>query len=178
MNFGINYKIFAFGGNGGEAIARLLELDFPAERLYFFDTDKNAIRDCSIANKFQIGINLLNGKGTVGNRTVGKEAFKADANVFEALIAEDCLYILLGGLGGGTFSGMTVPFVELLSNHSRRFIICTSYSFSFEENQRHVNSLNTIKEINKYTDKLILLRPKLLDILVVAEEKGDLYKDE
>ena len=175
MNLGVNYKIFAFGGNGGEAITRLTELDFPAERLYFFDTDKDALRDCSIGNKFQIGISELNGKGTVGNRTSGKEAFKADASIFDALIREDCLYILLGGLGGGTFSGMAVPFIELLSKYDRRFICCSSFPFAFEDKQRHANSLNTIKEINRYTDKLILLKPKLLDIEGVSKDKAELY---
>jgi hypothetical protein len=150
-------------------------LIFQAERLYFFDTDKDALLDCSIENKFQIGVSQLKGKGTVGNRSWGKEAFKADASIFEALIREDCLYILLGGLGGGTFSGMAVPFIELLAKYDRRFICCSSFPFAFEDRQRHINSLDTIKEANRYTDKLILLKPQFLNIQDVSKDKANLY---
>lgn len=165
MELGINYKIFAFGGNGGQTIEKLKDLDFSPERLYYFDTDKKAVTRCSISNKFQIGIDSLKGKGTTGDKAKGLEVFKTETHFFENFIREDCLYLILGGLWGGTFSGIAIPLIELLSKHNRRYVCATSYPFPFEKKERLANAINTIKEINEYTDKVILLNPNFWDNL-------------
>lgn len=175
MKLEIDYKLFSFGGNGGETIMRLRSLGFSTERLYYFDTDKQALNGCDIENKFQIGVDLLKGKGTIGNRTLGSEAFKADTGIFDNLVREDCLYVILGGLGGGTFSGMVSHIADLLFKHNRRLVFIASYPFSFEEHSRQVNAIDTIKEINHYTDKLILSNPILWDEADIAGRQVDRY---
>jgi HJR/Mrr/RecB family endonuclease len=156
-DFSIHYKILAFGKAGADIIQTLKAQEFPVERLFYFDTDRNDFGKVILNNKFLIGEALTDGRGTLGAVSTGREVIIQDMDLFDRLTNEECLYILVGGLGGGTFTGFAGVLVGSLAERGMRFIFITTLPDDDEERSRRANAIEALKEINHYSDKVLLI---------------------
>lgn len=153
----IHYKILVFGKAGAGIIQALKAQRFPVERLFYFDTDRDDIGKVGLNNKFLIGEALTDGKGTLGVVDTGRDAFTQDKDLFDRLTNEECLYILVGGLGGGTFTGFAGLLAASLTERGMRFVFITTLPDDDEERSRRASAIEVLKEINHYSDKVILI---------------------
>lgn len=153
-----NFKIFCFGNAGSNIANALLLNQFDQENIFSFNTDLQSLDRSPLKNKFQIGKNLTVGLGCGANPNIGRQAFDEDLEIFKRLTKSNCIYIIVGGLGGGTFTGMSGKIAELLTAQNKNFIVITTLPFQYEGKKREIQATDAIKEINQYTDKLILIK--------------------
>lgn len=152
-----NYRVLAFGGAGGSIANSLLTNGFDQDKLFYFDNDEKDVNNNLLKNKFLIGVNAIHEKG-ITDILKAKKSFVEDKDLFEKLITPNIIYIVAGAFGGGFFTGISGLIAELLFQHNKKFLFVATSPFSFEGANRSTPSLNAIKELNHYTDKLILLK--------------------
>lgn len=153
-----NFKIFSFGDAGSNIANTLLLNKFDQSRLFNFNTDLSAIERSPLINKFQIGSELTSGMGTSADPNIGRQAFDEDLEIFKRLVKANSLYVIVGGLGGGTFTGMCGKITELLSAQKKNFLVIATMPFLHEGKKRESQAIDAIKEINQYTDRMILIK--------------------
>jgi|GEM_PF-2285473 len=154
----LNYKILCIGGAGENIVNALLINRFDQDKLFFLNTDSQSIDRNPIRNKFLIGQNAILGNAIVPNPKVGMEVFQEDKTLFDTLTKENCIYIIAGGFGGEIFTGIIGQLSEFLTTKKKKFIIVGTLPFAFEGKKRNAASIDGVREINHYTDKLILLK--------------------
>jgi cell division protein FtsZ len=154
----MKYKVFCFGGAGGNIATTLLTNGIPNENIYIFNTDEQGLGSSILKNKFCIGKGLTSGLGAGAVPIVGANAFDEDRELFYKLIKDDCLYIVTGGFGGGNFTGMGPKISELLNSSKKKFIVIGTFPFSFEGRKRKQNSEDAISKIQNYCENLIILK--------------------
>lgn len=153
-----HYKIFSFGGAGGNISTTIFLNKIDNNKIFYFNTDKQSIESSPIKNKFTIGFNITQGRGSGSNLNIAKQAFDEDKKLFSKLTDENCLYIIIGGFGGGTGTGMSAKMSEFLKNKRKKFIVIGTLPFLFEGKKRINQALDGIKEISQNTNNLILLK--------------------
>lgn len=153
-----NYKIIGYGNAGRNIINSLLLNKFEAERLFYFDTDVQSLSISPLVNKFQIGAESIAGLGTEADVKKGKQSFKESEELFRRLTTEDALYIIVGALGGGTFTGAGEMAAEFLQNDNKKFLIITTLPFQFEGNKRNRQAVDFVKNVNAHTDRVIVIK--------------------
>lgn len=173
----MRYRILAFGGVGSSVINSLILENFDKEKLFYFDTDQQSILHSSLSNKFLLGRDIHRGVGASGRTSVARESFKQSIDLIRSLISVDILYIIVGGLGGGTFTGVVGELSKLLSESNRKFIIVASFPFSFEGKKRENLSRESVKEINHYTDKLLLLHNAMSESSIGNSTIEDIFRE-
>jgi hypothetical protein len=173
----MQYKIFAFGGSGSKIISALILASFDRDVLFFFDTDRQTFIQNTLSNKFLLGQGMLHGRGTAGRTSLANEAFKQDIELIKKLISDDCLYIVVGGLGGGTCSGMVADLAELFNKHQRKSIFIVTFPFDFEGESRHAIAYDSIRQINHYNDKVVLVNSEETKELIGSKELIDMFRD-
>lgn len=151
------YKLFLFGGAGEGISEQLLHDGFDQDKLFFFDTDKTSFNNSNVINKFLIGASFNSGLGSGAKPKLGKQAFDEDEGVFRKLINDDVIYGIVGGLGGGIFTGMVGRFVEMLHKKNRKYFVIGTLPFSYEGRKRKKQAAAAVDEVNVFTDKLLLV---------------------
>ncbi|RAJ83604.1 tubulin/FtsZ family with GTPase domain [Chitinophaga dinghuensis] len=172
----LNYKVFGIGNAGSRIVSHLKEKGLPPERLFYIDTDRRDFGRNTLNNKFLFAEELLGGYGTLGNKDKGREAFLQDRDLFERLAQDKCLYIVVGGLGGGTFSGFASIIAELLSKDGKQCVFITTFPAGTLDRTQRFNALDVLSQINDYTDKLILLGEKHISSILGTHGKPDGYE--
>lgn len=162
-----NYKIFCFGGGGWNISNALLTSKVKTNSLFYFNTEKHFVDSISLTNKYEIGINITNGKGCSNDINLAKRAFDEDIEIFDNLTNDNCLYIIVAGFGGGTGTGMSIKITDLLVKKGKDFIVIGTLPFNFEGTPKREQALYGVNEIKKHTDKIIILESEDLKHLFV-----------
>jgi hypothetical protein len=171
----IQYKVLAFGGAGAQIIKALQKGGLPDERLHYFDTNKNDIGINGIANRFLLGQNEVKGKGTNGDAAVGRRIFQDNMELFNRLADDDCLYVLTGALGGGTFSAMASLMAEILEAKKRKMVFVTKMPDG-EGSTYLGTAFQSLEAINEYTDKVLLYHGELVESYLRSAGKDEGYR--
>ena len=154
------FKIFTFGGAGGNIASRLLNtrVVFNVHEnnlVYHFNTDKQSFNyHPLLENKYAIG---KIGLGSDNNIEVAKRAFDEDKTLFDRLTNEDFFYVLVGALSGGTGGGFLIKMTELLQQKQKKFIIIGSLPFHFEGAQKLTLAKYVVNTLQSMTDNIIVL---------------------
>lgn len=98
-------KVFGVGGCGSNVAAQIDRAGFGAAQVIVLNTDSQALAQCPLPYKFNLGITLNGGLGAGGDPERGRAAAEQD----EARLRELCtgvdLVFICAGLGGGTGTG-------------------------------------------------------------------------
>jgi hypothetical protein len=170
----IQYKIFAFGGTGSEIVKELKKLGFSSERILYFDADKRTLDHNGLPNRFLLGIDHAKGVGTKGDVDMGVRIFIDHREIFNRFADDDCLYLLIGALGGGTFSAMAPKMAEILEQKKRRFIVVSKMPVG-ESRKEKGNAFTALEAINLFTDKVLLFHGVLVEKYLQESGKEDAY---
>lgn len=152
------FRIISFGSAGHSISNTLLLNQFEQSNLFYFDTDSTALHLSLLINKFQIGLTTTYGKGTRGDVQLAKKVFKEDIDLFKRILKPDVFYIIIGGFGGGLFTGIISDVIQMLQESKKKFMIVGSMPFSFEGKGKTKLAIHEIKDLNQHTDHLLLLK--------------------
>ena len=120
------------GGAGGNIASTLAEEKIFAKDLFVINTDKQALDRNTIQNKILIGEQTVQGRGSGASPELGSQAFEESKQRIIELISANKYYVVFGGLGGGTGSGVIPELAKLLNDQGKNCVVIVSLPFSFE----------------------------------------------
>lgn len=101
----LTIKVFGVGGCGGNVVAHIARAGFSGTQLIVLNTDSQALSQCPLPHKFNLGLKLNGGLGAGGDPERGRAAAEEDeARLRELCTGVDMVFIC-AGLGGGTGTG-------------------------------------------------------------------------
>ncbi|GHT66869.1 hypothetical protein AGMMS50239_29050 [Bacteroidia bacterium] len=178
-----NYKIFTFGGAGGNIANYLQRRDIiNNDRIFYFNGDKFAVERSSLENKYFIE-NLSSCIGPLRKETVEK-VFEEEIELFDNLTDDDSFYILLGALAGSIGSRLLIKMAELLEKKGKKFVAIGILPFEFESRRKEEKALYAREELQKITSNIIVVsnenvRNLFKDLSIMeAFDKADYYATE
>ena len=101
----LTIKVFGVGGCGGNVVAQIHGAGFGDVQMIVLNTDSQALAQCPLPYKFNLGLKLNGGLGAGGDPERGRAAAEEDeARLRELCTGVDMVFIC-AGLGGGTGTG-------------------------------------------------------------------------
>lgn len=101
----ITIKVFGVGGCGGNVAAHISRAGFDGVQLIVLNTDSQALAQCPLPHKFNLGLKLNGGLGAGGDPERGRAAAEEDESRLRELCTGVDMVFICAGLGGGTGTG-------------------------------------------------------------------------
>jgi len=149
-------KVIGIGGGGGNAVNYLYSQNIPGLECVLINSDIQALNSSSIPKKIIIG--NKEGLGAAANPKLVKNLVrKSQKRINNELNLTNDVLVLVAGLGGGTGSGATPLIAQLAKAKNIFTVVIVTLPFNFEGKKRIKQALQSLSEIRKNADLLILL---------------------
>ena len=150
-------KVLGIGGGGSNAVNRMIAAGLRGVDYIACNTDLQALRKASAANKIQIGSRLTKGLGAGADPDVGRNAALEDQEkLVEAIRGADMIF-LAAGLGGGTGSGAGPIIAKIAAEAGALTVAVVTKPFQFEGKKRMRQAERAARELRDHVDTLITI---------------------
>ena len=147
-------KVIGIGGGGGNAINSMVETGVKGVEFIAANTDLQVLNTSKADVKIQLG---KSGLGAGAKPEIGREAaLEAKKEIEDALKGADMVFIT-SGMGGGTGSGAAPVVAEIAQDLGALTVAIVTKPFTFEGKRRMQNALESIEELKKHVDTLIVI---------------------
>ncbi|MDD4074023.1 MAG: cell division protein FtsZ [Candidatus Pacebacteria bacterium] len=164
-------KVVGVGGSGSNTIDRLTRTKIKGVDLISINTDIQDLKKKNAHIKLRIGEKTTKGLGSGMKPEVGKLSAKESYKKIEETIKDSDIIFLTSGLGGGTGSGATPIISEIAKKLGILTVGIFTIPFSFEGKKRKKIALNSLEEIKKKVDTLVVIsNDKLITPKISVEE--------
>ena len=164
-------KVVGVGGSGSNTIDRLTRTKIKGVDLISINTDIQDLKKKNAHVKLRIGEKTTKGLGSGMKPEIGKLSAKESYKKIEETIKDSDIIFLTSGLGGGTGSGATPIISEIAKKLGILTVGIFTIPFSFEGKKRKKIALNSLEEIKKKVDTLVVIsNDKLITPKISVEE--------
>jgi cell division protein FtsZ len=162
--------IVGVGGAGGNVLDRIT-LDRSVEAtLVAMHTDIRVLSHSMAPLKIQLGIELMRGVGAGGDPELGREAaLYSREQIRQAIDGHDIIFICTG-LGGGTGSGASPVIAEIAKGTGAIVFLTATMPFSFEGERRIKQAEESLEQLQKRADALILFENNRMGELTLPKD--------
>ncbi|MCC7518199.1 MAG: cell division protein FtsZ [Verrucomicrobiae bacterium] len=161
----VRIKVVGVGGAGVNAIDRLVEDGFDQVGLLALNTDAQALANCMVADKLQIGERITHGLGAGGDPDVGRQAALEDAEAIADAVRGYDLLFLAAGLGGGTGTGASAVVARTARDQGTLVLALVTLPFSHEGAYRDRVARGGLLALQDAADAVICIpNDKLYDL--------------
>ena len=150
-------KVVGIGGAGSNTINRLTKSRIKGVDLLSINTDIQDLKKKNAHIKLRIGEKTTKGLGSGMKPEVGKLSAKENYKQIEELLKGSDIVFLTAGLGGGTGSGATPIISEITKKLNILTVGIFTLPFSFEGKKRKKIALDSLEEIEKKVNTLIVI---------------------
>jgi cell division protein FtsZ len=150
-------KVVGVGGAGSNTIDRLTKSRIKGVDLLSINTDIQDLKKKNAHIKLRIGEKTTKGLGSGMKPEVGKLSAKENYKQIEELLKGSDIVFLTAGLGGGTGSGATPIISEITKKLGILTVGIFTLPFSFEGKKRKKIALDSLEEIEKKVNTLIVI---------------------
>lgn len=150
-------KVVGVGGAGSNTIDRLTKSRIKGVDLLSINTDIQDLKKKNAHIKLRIGEKTTKGLGSGMKPEVGKLSAKENYKQIEELLKGSDIVFLTAGLGGGTGSGATPIISEITKKLNILTVGIFTLPFSFEGKKRKKIALDSLEEIEKKVNTLIVI---------------------
>lgn len=150
-------KVVGVGGAGSNTIDRLTKSRIKGVDLLSINTDIQDLKKKNAHIKLRIGEKTTKGLGSGMKPEVGKLSAKENYKQIEELLKGSDIVFLTVGLGGGTGSGATPIISEITKKLNILTVGIFTLPFSFEGKKRKKIALDSLEEIEKKVNTLIVI---------------------
>ncbi|MDD5696766.1 MAG: cell division protein FtsZ [Candidatus Pacebacteria bacterium] len=159
-------KVIGVGGAGGNTISRLFDADVKNVELVSVNTDIQDLNKKKADTKIRIGEKTTQGLGAGMKPEIGRLSAEESAEELENVLKTADIVFLTAGLGGGTGSG-AMPVIASLSKKLGILTIgIVTLPFSFEGKKRRKIAQNSLEEIEKAINTLVVIpNDKLMTLI-------------
>lgn len=159
-------KVIGIGGAGCNTIFRLISADIKNVELISINTDAQDLKKKDAHLKLRIGEKITRGLGAGMKPEIGTLAAKENIKEIEELLKEADILFLTSGLGGGTGSGAMPIVAGLAKKNGILTIGIVTMPFSFEGKKRKKIAQNSLEEIKRFIDTIVVIpNDKLIELV-------------
>ncbi len=150
-------KVIGIGGSGKNAVNHMINSKVKGVEFISINTDAQDLHNSLASKKIHIGKNLTRGLGTGMNPELGKRAAEeTKEEIQEALKGSDMVFIAYGA-GGGTGSGASPLVSKIAKEMGILTVAVVTKPFFFEGIQRMKIAEQSLEELRKAVDALIVI---------------------
>jgi len=158
-------KVIGVGGAGGNTVNSMIKSNVGNIEFIVANTDAQALKLSQAQHKIQLGVKLTKGLGAGANPEIGRRAAEEDLEKILEAVGNADIVFLAAGMGGGTGSGATSVIAKTLRENGILTVAVVTKPFQFEGKRREKIALETIEELRKNVDTLIVIpNQKLLEV--------------
>jgi cell division protein FtsZ len=152
-------KIVAMGigGIGLKSVNHMVEAKIPGVELIALDTDIRELRRSKASIKLELGTSSTKGSGCNGNPKLGRKIALEEAERMLDLLKGCDMVFLIGGEGGGTFTGAAPIFTGLASEIGAIAIAMATMPLSLQGLTRIKQAEIGIRELKEAADAVIAI---------------------
>ncbi|MBI5799552.1 MAG: cell division protein FtsZ [Verrucomicrobia bacterium] len=153
----LTIKVFGLGGCGGNVATQIHSSGFGGAQLIVLNTDSQALAQCPLPYKFNLGLKLNGGLGAGGDPERGRAAAEED----EARLRELCtgvdMVLICAGLGGGTGTGAGPVLARVAKECGALALAFVTLPFDCEGSKRMRQARLGLEEFKAAADGVICL---------------------
>lgn len=162
----VKIKVLGVGGAGGNTVNSMIESDLQDIEFSVANTDCQALKHSKALHKVQLGSKTTKGLGSGANPELGRRATEEDLDEVLALLDGADIVFIAAGMGGGTGSGGAPVIARALKERGVLTIAVVTKPFMFEGRRRMTVAEDSLEELKKEVDTLIVIpNQKLLDVV-------------
>jgi cell division protein FtsZ len=153
----LTIKVFGVGGCGGNVVSQIHGAGFAGVQMIVLNTDSQALAQCPLPYKFNLGLKLNGGLGAGGDPERGRAAAEEDeARLRELCTGVDMVFIC-AGLGGGTGTGAGPVLARVAKECGALSLAFVTLPFDCEGPKRMRQARQGLEEFKAAADGVICL---------------------
>ncbi len=150
-------KVIGLGGSGGNAVNHMIGSKVKGVDFITINTDSQDLHKSNSKKKIHIGKNLTKGLGAGMNPDLGRRAIEETKEEVQEAIKNTDMVFITCGLGGGTGSGAAPVLAALSKESSALTVAVVTKPFFFEGRHRMKIAEESLSELRKEVDAIIVI---------------------
>lgn len=159
-------KVIGVGGGGGNAVGYMYNTGLRDVDFVVCNTDAQALQQCPVPNKIQLGVVLTEGLGAGANPEIGRKSVEESMQEIEEVLKINTKMIFLtAGMGGGTGTGAAPVIAKMASDLGILTVAVVTVPFKYEGRTRLEQAKIGVEKLRNHVDSLIIVNnTKLRDV--------------
>ncbi len=151
-------KVIGVGGGGSNAVSHMYRQGIVGVDFAICNTDNQALENCIVPIKIQLGPHLTEGRGAGSKPQVGKQACIESIDEVRSFINESTkMLFVTAGMGGGTGTGAAPIIAKAAQEMGILTVGIVTLPFSFEGKKRVEQAMVGLRELKENVDTIIII---------------------
>ena len=152
--------VIGVGGAGGNAVNHMQSLEIAGVNFVVCNTDAQALNNCKVANKIQLGPGLGAGNDPAKGRKFAIESEEQLRTLLETSGIN--MLFIAAGMGGGTGTGAAPLIAKVAKDMDILTVGIVTIPFRWEGHKKIDQALDGVEEISKNVDALLVINNEKL----------------
>lgn len=151
-------KVIGVGGGGGNAVNHMFNQSIDGVNFIICNTDAQALTNCKVPNRIQLGPLLTAGLGAGANPEIGRQATEESLEEVRRILEVNTkMAFITAGMGGGTGTGGAPIIAKVCKDLGILTVGIVTMPFAYEGKKRHLQAEEGIKQLKQFVDTLLVI---------------------
>lgn len=155
IDYRSNIMVIGVGGAGGNAVNHMKELGIVGVNFVVCNTDAQALSNCLVHNKIQMGPGLGAGNDPAKGRKYAIETEEQLRNLLETSNVK--MLFIAAGMGGGTGTGASPVIAKIAHDLGILTVAVVTMPLRMEGPTRYQNAVSGLNDLNPWVDSLLVI---------------------
>ena len=155
LDYQSNIMVIGVGGAGGNAVNHMQELGIAGVNFVVCNTDAQALNNCLVHNKIQMGPGLGAGNDPAKGRKYAIETEEQLRNLLETSGVK--MLFIAAGISGGTGTGASAVIAKIAHDLGILTVAVVTMPLRMEGPSRYQNAVSGLNELNPWVDSLLVI---------------------
>ena len=155
IDYRSNIMVIGVGGAGGNAVNHMQELGIAGVNFVVCNTDAQALNNCLVKNKIQMGPGLGAGNDPAKGRKYAIETEEQLRSLLETSKVK--MLFIAAGMGGGTGTGASPVIAKIAHDLGILTVAVVTMPLRMEGPSRYQNAVSGLNELNPWVDSLLVI---------------------
>jgi len=149
--------VLGLGGAGCNSVANMSSFWVEGPTVVAINTDAQCLAGCEAPRVLQIGPDTTRGLGANGDTNIGRLAMEESLEAIKELLQGVDILFLSVGLGGGTGGGGSPLLLQTAHQMNIMTLCFATMPFSYESDSRKLQAEESLRNIQRIADAVIVL---------------------
>jgi cell division protein FtsZ len=150
--------VIGVGGGGSNAVEHMFKTGIQGVDFLVCNTDLQAIKNCQVPNRIQLGKILCQGLGAGGDPLVGEKAAREDQSLFEDIFKNPLnILFVTAGMGGGTGTGAASVIANYAKEAGVLVVGVVTLPFRFEGRKKDILAQEGLYKLREACDTTLVI---------------------
>ena len=155
IDYQSNIMVIGVGGAGDNAVNHMQELGIAGVNFVVCNTDAQALNNCLVHNKIQMGPGLGAGNDPAKGRKYAIETEEQLRNLLETSNVK--MLFIAAGMGGGTGTGASPVIAKIAHDMGILTVAVVTMPLRMEGPSRYQNAVSGLNDLNPWVDSLLVI---------------------